>query len=171
MKQEDASDFIEGKDWGPSYCNLGNFIFFSKFCNQSCSTKTRSQASGINIQTSIKTSTFTFFGPVPPLGVGVEYISASSSSKQGCHRLGPTSSLFVSICHDLYFVCKAASVRSDLLQALYKLVIISNCEVSSVQLDLLQFLIQVTLRFLSTFVRLHQSGSISYKFCYKLVIG
>jgi hypothetical protein len=40
----------------------------------------------------------------------------------------------VSIRHDLYFVCKAASVRSDLLQALYKLVIINYCKVASVQL-------------------------------------
>ena len=24
-------DSIEGKDWSPSYRNLGNFIFFSKF--------------------------------------------------------------------------------------------------------------------------------------------
>jgi hypothetical protein len=58
----------------------------------------------------------------------------SSSSKQGYHRLGLTSSLFVSIHHDLYFICKAASVRSDLLQALYKLVIISYYKVESVRL-------------------------------------
>ena len=58
----------------------------------------------------------------------------SSSGKQGCHRLGSTSGLFVSIRHDLYFVCKAASVRSNLLQALYKLVIISYCKVASVRL-------------------------------------
>jgi hypothetical protein len=45
--------------------------------------------------------------------------------KQGCHRLSPTSDLSMSICHDLYFVYKAASVRFDLLQAWYKLVIIS----------------------------------------------
>ena len=31
MEQEDALDFIEGKVWGPSYHNLGSFIFFSKF--------------------------------------------------------------------------------------------------------------------------------------------
>ena len=50
------------------------------------------------------------------------------------HRLGLTSGLFVSIRHDLYFVCKATSVRSDLLQALYKLVIISYCKVALVWL-------------------------------------
>ena len=49
MKEEDTPDSIEGEDWGPSYRNLGNFIFFSKFCNQSCLTRTRSQALGINI--------------------------------------------------------------------------------------------------------------------------
>ena len=58
----------------------------------------------------------------------------SSSSKKGYHRLGPTSGLFVSIRHDIYFVCKAASVGYDLLQALYKLVIISYCKVASVRL-------------------------------------
>jgi hypothetical protein len=31
IKQEDTSDFIEGKNWGPSYRNLRSFIFFSKF--------------------------------------------------------------------------------------------------------------------------------------------
>jgi hypothetical protein len=58
----------------------------------------------------------------------------SSSSEQGCHRLGPTFGLFVSICYDLYFVCKATSVRFDLLQALYKLVIINYRKVALVQL-------------------------------------
>ena len=41
----------------------------------------------------------------------------------------------MSIRHDLYFVCKAVSVRFDLLQALYKLVIISYCKVASVRLE------------------------------------
>jgi hypothetical protein len=49
-RQEDTSDSIEGKDWGPSYLNLGCFVLFSKFCNQSYSTRTRSQSSGINIE-------------------------------------------------------------------------------------------------------------------------
>ena len=40
----------------------------------------------------------------------------------------------MSIRRDLYFVCKAASVGYDLLQALYKLVIISYCKVASVRL-------------------------------------
>jgi hypothetical protein len=41
----------------------------------------------------------------------------------------------MSIFHDLYFVCKAASVRSGLLQSLYKSVIISYCKVTSVRLE------------------------------------
>ena len=31
VKQEDTSDFKEEKDEGPSYRNLGSFIFFFKF--------------------------------------------------------------------------------------------------------------------------------------------
>jgi hypothetical protein len=30
-KREDMLDFIEGKDWSPSYRNLGKLVFFSKF--------------------------------------------------------------------------------------------------------------------------------------------
>jgi hypothetical protein len=65
----------------------------------------------------------------------------SSSSKD---LLGPTPSLFVSIRHDLYFVCKAASVRSDLLQALNKLSLVSVRLYRSGSY-LLQSLIQVIL--------------------------
>jgi hypothetical protein len=32
QKQEDMSDFIEGKDWSPSYLNLERFVYFFKFC-------------------------------------------------------------------------------------------------------------------------------------------
>jgi hypothetical protein len=49
QKQEGTTDFIEGKDWSPSYLNLRCFVFFSRFCNRSCSIRTRSPASGINI--------------------------------------------------------------------------------------------------------------------------
>jgi hypothetical protein len=59
------------------------------------------------------------FGLCHPLGVGVEYILASSSASRAMHRLGLTSSLFISIRPDLHFVCKAVSVRSDILQAWY----------------------------------------------------
>jgi hypothetical protein len=48
MEQEDMSDFIEGKDWDPSYHKLGGFVFFSKFEDWSYSTRARSQALGIN---------------------------------------------------------------------------------------------------------------------------
>ena len=41
----------------------------------------------------------------------------------------------MSIRHDLYFVYKIALVRFELLQALYKLVIISYCKVASVRLE------------------------------------
>ena len=58
----------------------------------------------------------------------------SSLSKQGFHWLGPISGLFMSIRHDLYFVYKVASVRYELLQALYKLVTISYCKVASIRL-------------------------------------
>jgi hypothetical protein len=43
------------------------------------------------------------------------------------YQLGPTSDLSVSIHHGLYLVCKAASVKSDLIRAWYKLVIDLCC--------------------------------------------
>ena len=50
MKQGNTSSSIEGKDWSPSYLKLGSFVFYSKLCDRSCSTRTRSQALGINIE-------------------------------------------------------------------------------------------------------------------------
>ena len=127
MKQENTLDFIEGKDWGPSYRNLESFVLFSKFCNQSCSTRTRSQASAIVIDMSHRSNKQVplLFWFTPPLWSRSRVDFGEFFGKQGCHRLSPTSGLSVSIRHDLYFVCKATSVRSDLLQALYKLVIVS----------------------------------------------
>jgi len=69
---------------------------------------------------------------MPPLRSKSKVDFGEFSGMQGCHRLSLTSSLSVSIRHDLYFVCKVVSVRFDLLQALYKLVIISYCKVASV---------------------------------------
>ena len=81
-----------------------------------------------------KTRTFTF-RLTPPLRSGSRVDFDEFFGQTGLHWLGPTFGLFVSIRHDLYFVCKAASLRSDLLQALYNLVIISYCKVASVQLE------------------------------------
>ena len=50
LKREDMMDFIEREVYSLSYLNLRYFVFFSKFCNQSCSTRTHSQALGINIE-------------------------------------------------------------------------------------------------------------------------
>ena len=46
--RKNMADSTEGEAWSQSYLNLGCFIFFSKFCDSSYSTKTHSQASGIN---------------------------------------------------------------------------------------------------------------------------
>jgi hypothetical protein len=41
---------LERKDWSPSCPKFGNSFSFSKFYDWSCSTRTRSQALGINIK-------------------------------------------------------------------------------------------------------------------------
>jgi hypothetical protein len=45
-----VANSTEGEAWSPSYLKLGCFIFFSKFYDQSYLTRTRSEASGINIE-------------------------------------------------------------------------------------------------------------------------
>ena len=62
---------------------------------------------------------------MPPLRIRSRVDFGKFFGQVGLHQLGPTSGLFMSILHYLYLVCKAASVRFDLLQALYKLVIVS----------------------------------------------
>ena len=145
MKREDTSNFIEGNDWGLSYQNLGSFISFPSFvigliwlglvvklrvsilnpgyCNRD-----------LNDQS--KTSTFTF-QLTPPLRSRSRVDFGGFFDKQGYHRLSPTSGLSMSIRHDLYFVCKVASVW---------LISLTITDTSYPQ-------------FLSKFVQLHRSSS------------
>ena len=122
LKREDTVDFIEREVWSPSYLNL-SYSIFSKFCNQSCSTSTRSQATGIIYWTPAivrhlcdqsKTRVFTFWLR-SPLRSRSRVDLGKFFGQAGLHWLGPTFILSVSIRHDLYFIYKAASVRSDLL--------------------------------------------------------
>ena len=83
----------------------------------------------------------------------------------------------MSIRHDLYFVCKAASVRSDLLQVLYKLVIISYCKVALVRLVSLTItdtsypliLIKICTVALVLLDLIQILIRISYRYCVKIV--
>ena len=48
QEQENMMESAEGEVWSPSYLKL-DVLFFPKFCDWSYSTRTHSQASGINI--------------------------------------------------------------------------------------------------------------------------
>ena len=63
-----------------------------------------------HLQQSTQISTFTFW-LTTPLRSRSRVDFGEFFEQAGLHRLGPTSGLFVSIRHDLYFVYKVASVR------------------------------------------------------------
>ena len=141
LKQEDMMAFIEGKVWSPSYLNLGYFVFFSKFCNWSCLTRTRSQASGINIgpqllqQTCLinQSNQYLYF---------LAYANPRSRSRIDLGEFFVQAGLHQLI--DLRLVCKYPSRLVLLLVRLHQ------------PIDLLQVVVQVSYRFVSLFVRLHQ---------------
>jgi hypothetical protein len=117
MEREDMSDFIEGKDWGPSYHKFGGFVFFSKFEDRSYSTRIRSQASSIYWTRAIvidisyrstKSSTFTFWLR-PPLRSRSRVDFDEFFGQAGLHRTTwPLSCSWVFVM--TYIVtCKAAT--------------------------------------------------------------
>ena len=85
-------DFIEGKDRSPSYLNLGYFVSFSKFCNQSYLTRTRwTLAIIIDISAINQKPVPLLFSLMPPLRNRSRVDLGEFFRQAGLHRFGPTS--------------------------------------------------------------------------------